>query len=235
MRPLVYNTSAAAHAGENNAVYNFKQHNAENKAEDITRIGVLDIERGLSDKPLPEPWQDDTSLGDWFYNVRDIYKTADEVADTLVDIVAKNGNLLLNVPQKPEGTPDEETLYTLKRIGVWLKDNGEGIYGSRPNAKYREGKTELDGGPFREKKTVWHSTDYRFTRKDNAVYAFMMRPGSEAKAVIHTLGRLNEKEIKSVAVSGRPAEFEQKDGALLVSLTSGIDKSMPVCIKAVLL
>jgi len=62
-----------------------------------------------------------------------------------------------------------------------------------------------------------------------------MRPGSEAKAVIHTLGRLNEKEIKSVAVSGRPAEFEQKDGALLVSLTAGIDKSMPVCIKAVLL
>jgi alpha-L-fucosidase len=230
----LYNTSAAGHAGKNNAVYNFKQHNAQNKAEDIARIGVLDIERGLSDKPLLEPWQDDTSLGDWFYNVRDIYKTADEVADTLVDIVAKNGNLLLNVPQKPDGTLDEETLYTLKRIGAWLKDNSEGIYGSRPSAKYREGKTELEGGPFKEKKTVWQPTDYRFTRKSNAVYAFMMRPGSEDKAVIHSLGRLNEKEIKSVAVSGRPAEFEQKDGALLVRLPAGLDKSIPVCIKAVL-
>jgi len=68
-----------------------------------------------------------------------------------VDIVAKNGNLLLNVPQKPDGTLDEETLFTLKRIGAWLKDNGEGIYGSRPNAKYREGATELEGGPFKGK------------------------------------------------------------------------------------
>jgi hypothetical protein len=62
----------------------------------------------------------------------------------------------------------------------------------------------------------------------------MMRPGCEDKAVIHTLGRLNEKEINSVAVSGRPAEFEQKDCALLVRLPAGLDKSMPVCIKAVL-
>jgi alpha-L-fucosidase len=228
----LYNTSAAAHAGKNNAVYNFKTHNAQNKSEDITRIGVLDIERGLSDKPLPAPWQDDTSLGDWFYNVRDVYKTADEVADTLVDIVAKNGNLLLNVPQKPDGTLDEETLYTLTRIGAWLKDNGDGIYGSRPNAKYREGKTELEGGPFKEKKTVWQPTDYRLTRKGNAVYAFMMRPGNEAKAVIHSLGRLNEQEIKSVEVSGLHAEFEQKEGALLVALPAGLDKNMPACIKA---
>ena len=149
-----------------------------------------------------------------------------------MDIVAKNGNLLLNVPQKPDGTLDEETLYTLKKIGAWLKANGEGIYGSRPNSRYREGKTELEGGPFKEKKTVWQPTDYRFTRKSNSVYAFKMRPGCEENAVIHSLGRLNEKEIKSVEVYGRPTEFEQKDGALLVRLPAGLDKGMPVCIKA---
>ena len=228
----LYNTSAALHSGKNNAVYNFKQHNAKNTTADITRIGVLDIERGLSAEPLPQPWQDDTSLGDWFYSVKEVYKTADQVADTLVDIVSKNGNLLMNVPQRPDGTLDEETLYTLKKIGAWLKLNGEGIFGSRPNAKYREGKTELAGGSFREKKAVWQSTDFRFTRKGNVVYAYMMRPESEESAVIHGLGRLSEKEVKSVEVSGRPAEFEQKDGALMVRLPAGLDKGMPACIKA---
>jgi alpha-L-fucosidase len=149
-----------------------------------------------------------------------------------VDIVAKNGNLLLNVPQKPDGTLDEETVYTLKQLGKWLKLNGDGIYGSRPNTTYREGKTELAGGPFQEKKPVWQPTDYRFTRKGNAVYAYLMRPGAEDKIMIFSLGRLREKEIKSVEVSTRPAEFEQKDGALLVTLPGGLDKTMPVCIKA---
>jgi alpha-L-fucosidase len=227
----LYNTSAAAHSGKNNAVYNFKQHEAKNTTPEITKIGVLDIERGLSAEPLAQPWQDDTSLGDWFYNVKDIYKTADEVADTLVDIVSKNGNLLMNVPQKPDGTLDDETLYTLKKIGGWLKNNSDGIFGSRPNLKYKEGETVLEGGPFKEKKTVWQQTDYRFTKKSDAVYAYMMRAGTEDQAVIRGLGRLYEKEIKSVGVSGQPTEFEQKDGALLVRLPAGLDRTMPVCIK----
>jgi alpha-L-fucosidase len=228
----LYNTSAAAHGGKNNAVYNFKKNTIRKGEEDIPKIGVLDFERGLSAEPLELPWQDDTSLGDWFYNVKDIYKTADEVIDTLIDIVAKNGNLLLNIPQKPDGTLDEETIYTLKKIGAWLKINGDGIYGSRPNSKYKEGKTELEGGFFKEKKAVWQSTDYRFTRKGNAVYAFLMRPGNEEQAFVQTLGRLMEKEIKAVEVCGRPTEFEQKDGALLVRLPIGLDKDMPACIKA---
>ena len=228
----LYNTSAMCHSGKNNAVYSFKQHDIKNAAEGITRIGVLDIERGLSAEPLPQPWQDDTSLGDWFYNVKDVYKTADQVADTLVDIVSKNGNLLMNVTQKPDGTIDDETRYTLKKVGAWLKYNGEGIFGSRPNAKYREGKMELAGGPFKEEKAVWQSTDYRFTRKGDAVFAYMMRTGGAEKAVIQSLGRLYEKEIKSVEVSGCPAEFEQKDGVLLVRLPGGLDTGMPACIKA---
>ncbi len=228
----LYNTSAHGHGGRNNAVYNFKQHDARNKAEGITRIGVLDIERGLSANPLPEPWQDDTSLGDWFYNVKDVYKTAMEVADTLVDIVSKNGNLLMNVTQRPDGTIDDETRHTLNRVGVWLKANGDGIYGSRPYVKHREGKTELAGGPFQEGKATWQPSDYRFTQKPNSVFAFQMRAGDGDTATVRSLGGLYERKITSVAVSGRTAEYEQRDGALLVRLPAGLDKSMPVCIRA---
>jgi len=229
----LYNTSAALHNGRNYAVYNFKQHGAYNTTPGITKIGVLDIERGLSDEPLPEPWQDDTSLGDWYYNVRDVYKTASDVADTLVDIVSKNGNLLMNVTQKPDGTIDDETRYTLNKVGAWLRANGDGIYGTRPYIKHKEGKTELSGGYFKEGRAEWLPSDFRFTQKPGAVYAFMMRPGDSGQATVQALGRNTEKEIRTVQVSGCPADFEQKDGALLVKLPGGLDDTMPVCIKAV--
>jgi alpha-L-fucosidase len=228
----LYNTSASHHDGKNNAVYTFKRHGAKNMAEGIEGIGVLDIERGLSAEPLPKPWQDDTSIGDWFYNVRDVYKTADQIADTLVDVVSKNGNLLMNVTQKPDGTIDDEARYTLKKLGAWLADNGDGIYGTRPCEKHKEGKTELSGGSFQEDKAEWLPSDFRFTRKRNAVHAFMMRPGRAEKAVIHSLGRLSGLAISSVEVSGRPAGFEQRDGALFVEIPSGIDGGMPACIRA---
>lgn len=228
----LYNTSIACNGGRNNAVYTFKQHDARNKAEGIADIGVLDIERGLSPEPLKKPWQDDTSIGDWFYNVRDIYKTADQIADTLVDIVSKNGNLLMNVTQKPDGTIDDEARYTLMRLGTWLRDNGNGIYGTRPYKTHKEGKTELAGGAFQEGRAEWLPSDFRFTQRGNAIFAFMMRTGGADGAAVQALGRNTEKQIASVEVSGRPAEFAQKDGALLVKLPPGIAADMPVCIKA---
>lgn len=229
----LYNTSARKHGGVNKAVYNFKQHDVHDTSEGITRIGVLDIERGLSSECLPYAWQDDTSLGDWFYNVKDVYKTADQVADTLVDVVSKNGNLLMNVTQKPDGTIDDETRFTLGRIGAWLKKNGRGIYGSRPYTRYREGKSELSGGPFKEDSTVWTPADYRFTQKGDSVFAYRMRNGGDEKAVIQSLGSLRERRIESVRVSGLPTEFEQKEGALIVRIpVDAIDPCMPVCIEA---
>lgn len=230
----LYNTSAANHGGRNNAVYNFKQHVANNLTTGVTEIGVLDIERGLSADPLPFPWQDDTSLGDWFYNVRDVYKTADQVADTLVDIVSKNGNLLMNVPQKPDGTIDDEIRYTLKRLGAWIGKNGEGIYGTRPYKKHSEGKSFLSGGSFIEEKAKWEPTDFRFTQKGNDVFAFMMRAGSSDNAVVYSLGSLFERKIAAVEVSGITAEFTQKEGALVVKLPCCIDGTMPVCIRSTL-
>ncbi len=230
----LYNTSAARHGGCNQAVYNLKQHDVQNHTEGVAEIGVLDIERGLSAEPLPRPWQDDTSIGDWFYNVRDVYKTADDVADTLVDIVSKNGNLLLNVTQKPDGTIDDEARHTLNRLAAWMEANGEGIHGTRPYRRHKEGKSELAGGSFQEGKAAWLPSDYRFTCKGDAVYAFQMRPGQADHAVIETLGRLCEREVTAVTASGRPAAFTQKDGALLVELPTGLDRTMPVCLKATL-
>ena len=106
----LYNTSAALHGGVNQAIYNQKDRNPE-----VYRVGVLDIERSQEPDVKPDPWQTDTSVGDWFYNVRDVYKTPSHVIEILIDIVAKNGNLLLNIPQRPDGTVDDECRYLLGR------------------------------------------------------------------------------------------------------------------------
>jgi alpha-L-fucosidase len=111
--------------------------------------------------------------------------------------------------------------------------NGEGIHGTRPYLSHAEGKTRFAAGSMQEKAADWQPTDFRFTRKGSAVYAFMMRGGQD-RAVIYNLGRLNARAIASVQVCGRPVRFEQKDGALFVELPQDVDGSMPVCIKTML-
>ncbi|MFV0400300.1 MAG: alpha-L-fucosidase [Oscillospiraceae bacterium] len=222
----LYNASAARNGGKNQAVYNQK-----NTDPAMYKVGVLDIERGITDDILGDPWQDDTSIGDWFYNVKDVYKTAEDVVDTLVDIVSKNGNLLLNVTQKPDGTIDDEARYALEKIGAWMKDNGDGVYSTRPYKFATEGGTKLEAGAFNEGSASWTGKDFRFTTKPGSVYAFQMRNDGGEKANIRSLGRNSEGQVKAVSVAGRAVSFEQRDGALVVDVPANPHRGMPVCIR----
>ena len=103
---------------------------------------VEDVERGIKDTASQYPWQTDTSIGDWYYRTGQKYKTATEVIQMLVDIVSKNGNLLINVVQTPEGDLEPDMLQILDEIGVWTAANGEGIYGSRPWKTFGEKSDE---------------------------------------------------------------------------------------------
>ena len=135
------------------------------------------MERSVLDETSPYPWNTDTCIGSWFYDSRVQYKTPALVIEILVDIVAKNGCLLLNIPQRPDGTIDEEAKYILSEIGAWLRLNGEGIYGTRPWRVCMEGDTRPASG--KEEVTAWKPGDVRYTCKDGNVYAFLMnaQPG----------------------------------------------------------
>lgn len=207
----LYNTSASRH-GTNRAVYQQKD-----RSREIYSIGVLDIERSQEPDINPDPWQTDTSVGDWFYNVRDIYKTPRHVIEMLVDIVAKNGNLLLNVPQRPDGTIDEECAQLLDELGHWTQVCGEGIYGTRPFRVMGEGPGSVVIDGFTETAVDWTSADFRFTRRDDTVYAFQMRWPDDHRAVILSL--TPSEKVTSVRLLGfGPVEFEQPYGVLVVRL-----------------
>ena len=209
----LYNTSAAVH-GANQAVYTQKDTDAE-----VYTVGVLDIERGQMDAIAEPPWQTDTSVGDWFYNVRDVYKTPRQVLESLVDIVSKNGNLLLNIPQRPDGTIDDECDYLLGQMAAWIEPNGEGIFGSRPWSAAGEGSSAAEGGAFKEAAVEWSAADFRFTRKGDTVYAYQMRWPEDGQTLIRALASGETGPVAGVRLLGHgDVSFEQTGEGLRIRL-----------------
>ncbi len=210
----LYNTSARLHGGVNQAVYNQKDKNV-----DVLSVGVFDIERSQRPDIFPYVWQTDTSVGDWFYNVRDVYKTPKQVAEMLVDIVSKNGNLLLNIPQRPDGTLDDECVYLLERTAAWIRVNGEGIYGTRPWRVSGEGPSSVVIEGFREDAVPWTVEDFRFTSKGNEVYAFQMKWPEGGYTVVRGLAQGQVGTVSDVTMLGAgPVKWEQTARGLVVAL-----------------
>lgn len=104
---------------------------------------LFDHERGVDAGIAANPWQTDTCIGQWHYKRGQQYKTAKRVIDLLVDIVSKNGNLLLNFPLPNSGELDSNKMRVLEGITAWMQVNGEGIYATRPWRIYGEGPSTL--------------------------------------------------------------------------------------------
>ncbi len=169
----VYNVSAGQHQGKVDAVYT-------SKVASDCEIGtcLVDHERGVSDAISETPWQTDTCIGDWHYKRGQEYKTPKKVIDLLVDIVSKNGNLLLNFPLPNSGELDADEMTVLTGITRWMDVNSEGIHGSRPWKIYGVGpstETTVDQTGFNENNQPdLTAQDVRFTIKGKVLYAFVM-------------------------------------------------------------
>jgi len=186
--------------------------------------GVVDIERGVLSGISSNYWQTDTSLGNksWGYIKDEVFKTPDFVVLELVDIVSKNGNLLLNVGPRADGTIPEEVQEILLDVGAWLKINGEAIYGTRPWKVYGEGPTEVAPGPVHDTRTPpFTAEDFRFTAKGDTLYAIEMAWPSGRETVIQSLATSpGEPKVESVSLlnSGAELPFQQTSNGLHIQL-----------------
>ena len=203
--------------------------------EEQRKAMVWDIERGASDAIEPLPWQTDTCLGDWHYKRalfdQGGYKSAKTVVQTLIDVVSKNGNLLLSVPLRGDGTLDAKEIAIVEEIGEWMSVHREGIVGSRPWSVFGEGPASnsaspLHDGGFNEGTGVpFTVADVRFTTKGDALFAFVLgRPKGPVR--IEALGRgsgLERREITSVTdvSSGGEVVFERGEEALTIQAPFG--------------
>ena len=168
-----YNASAKRNGGLVDVVYTSK------RIEDAEQgIAALDRERGVMEKIWPQPWQTDTCIGNWHYQRGQQYKTPKRVIDMLVDVVSRNGNLMLNFPLPASGALDAEELNVLSAITGWMAVNSEAIHGTRPWKIFGEGPgtaASAQGGMFNENaRKDLTADDVRFTTKGGALYAFVM-------------------------------------------------------------
>jgi alpha-L-fucosidase len=190
---------------------------------------VVDHERSVLNEIDPVPWQTDTCIGQWHYKLGQVYKTPKKVIDLLVDIVSKNGNLLLNIPLPASGMPDPEELRILEAITQWTRINGEAIYSTRPWKIHGEGPStkvvvhsdpsKFDPNEGRQPDLTYQ--DIRFTTKGKTLYALVQGwPGSEL--IIRALATNSPQQpgkVLDVRLLGRdePLRFMQDTTGLRVT------------------
>ncbi len=183
---------------------------------------VYDIERGQFDGIRPALWQNDTSVSknSWGYCGNHDYKEVSSIIGDLVDVVSKNGALLLNVGPKPDGTIPQREVEMLEEIGDWFLLNGEGIYGTRPWIVFGEGPTKVEEGDFADtKRTDFTSEDFRFTQKDGYLYCFILQWPVKHEILVTSLSSKSGLQVKSVELFGAGnAVWAQGRGGLQVSL-----------------
>ena len=189
---------------------------------------TLDIERGKAQGILADPWQTDTCIGDWHYNLATFenhkYKTPISVIHSLIDIVSKNGNLMLNIPLKGDGTIDSDERAFLEAIATWIPRHGEAIYGTRPFSVFGEGPPDgTNNSNFNERnQRAYTAEDIRFTQKGETVYAFAFVWPASGKLGIKTLARGSAalpKPIQRVEMIGAgPVAFAKETSGLTLTL-----------------
>lgn len=222
MISYLYNQSAGRHGGTNEAVMCIKDwYKKAPKGEwgyYWDGIATLNLERARLPLIRKKPWQTDTSIGDWTYVKDGEYRSATEIIHELIDIVSKNGNMLLNVSPMANGTLDNQAYDLLKEIGAWMKVNGESIYETRP------WKTSGTGGQ-------------RIVAKgNNLLYLSLMEKPSDNQVVVAYLAPLKGKTlgITSVSVLGHEDEnvtWVSDETGLKLELPEGIEDKHAIVLK----
>jgi alpha-L-fucosidase len=220
-----YNSNMQQHGGNLEAVLCGKVLDEQQR-----KTMVWDIERGQSPIIEPLPWQCDTCIGSWHYDrgiyERGHYKSANTVIRMLVDVVSKNGSMLLSVPVRGDGTIDEKERAIVEGIAAWMDVNKDSIFGTRPWKVCGEGPQLADAAPiqaqgFNEGRgKPFTGEDVRYTTKGDALYAFVMgKPSGQVRFTkLGTAEALLDGEVTSVEQLGAgEVKWTRGDDALLVT------------------
>jgi alpha-L-fucosidase len=210
---------------------------------------VWDIERGSANEIQPDPWQTDTCIGGWHYDRnlynRNGYKSTKTVIQTLVNIVSKNGNLLLSIPVRGDGTIDEKELKVVQGIADWMDVNQECIFSTRPWKVFGEGPAsegaKLTAQGFNEGKgKPFTSEDVRFTQTKDGKIFYAIVLGAPTNGVnIASLGKsakLLDKRISKIQLLGskEKLQWKQTDSALVISQPKTVPNNFAIVFKMML-
>ncbi len=239
----MYNTSAQRHGGRNEAVILGKILTPEQR-----KCLVWDIERGQSNQIETLPWQTCTCIGQWHYDRRIYdnhgYKSAQTVIHTLIDVVSKNGNLLLSVPVRGNGTIDDQERAVVEGIAAWMQVNGESIYGTRPWKLFGEGPAQenaaaLSAQGFNEGKgKPFGAEDIRYVTKGKTLFATALGWPANGRLLLKSLalgGPHHSGKVKQVELLGAPGKlkFEHTKEGLVVVLPTQKPNAIAYALKII--
>ena len=203
----------------------------------VERRGALvdDMEHGLRSDIEPHPWQTDTCIGEWHYSrplyEKNGYRSAAYVIHELCDVVAKNGNLLLSVPVRGDGSIDEKETAIVEGIASWMSRFSDAIYGTRPWKIAGEGPTEVVSGQFSENKTKpFTAEDIRYTTKAGALYAMSLGKPETTTLTLKTLAHVKAARVEVVG-SRAPLSFKHDDKGLHVMLPARAGHEYGIALK----
>lgn len=234
-----YGLEAATHAYQ----HSIRKHGANQMVITAKRLSadqrtaiVEDVERGFVSGIRSDPWQTCTCIGSWHYDrplyERKGYKTAEQVIQRLFDVVSKNGNLLLSIPQRGDGSIDDQEEAILEAMAAWMAVNSKAIHGSRPWRVYGEGPTQPVEGMMNEGEAApFTAQDVRFTTRGGSLYIGLMK-ASPKRLSLTSLGRnaLQGGRIEKIEdLSGNDVQWVQNDDALHLSCAaSSLRNIVPV-------
>jgi alpha-L-fucosidase len=212
-----YNRNIQTHSGHLEGVVDLKE-----VQEPIWGTLTRDLEGGLTDTLQENPWQTEACIGGWHYSrelfEKHAYQKASLMIPLFVDIVSKNGNLLLSIPLPGHGEPDSDELAFLEEFAQWQQVNSEGIKGTRPWKIFGEGpSTEIKDVPaYQFSKYKFDHTDIRFTTKGDVLYAFALGWPSENRVLIKSLASTApyyERQIRKIELLGAKGAISWTRGA----------------------
>ena len=229
-----YNHNIATHKGKLEAVLFGKILNDQQR-----EAMVWDVERGAPNRIFEQPWQSCSCIGGWHYNQeiyeKGWYKSAATVVKLLCDVVSKNGNLLLSVPLRADGTFDEKEKAILDELGVWMRQNGEAIYDTKPWKQFGEGPiansdVKINAQGFNEGTySKADSREIRFTTKGPTLYAIALGWPDDHQLTIRSL---QQQRIKKVELLGHgKVSFRQTADGLVVTLPEQATNSIAPVLK----
>lgn len=204
--------------------------------------GIIEVERGKFAEAKPYLWQTDTAIAknSWCYTDTLEYKTSKQIICDFVDIISRNGNMLLNVGPKGDGSIPDKDRQILKEIGAWMRTNAEAVYGSYPWRKSSEGPTQEVEGQFTDyEETVYMREDIRFTAAGDSIYAFIMSYPEDGQVTIRSFADTKDQNvpefhglIESVDILGFEEQPKfKKDIYGLHIQTTTVKSQMPVVVK----